>query len=108
MPPSRAPLMIVHGLRCPCHMQAKSTLGDPGWISRSAAPAESEMCSTFFHVLPPSDERKMPRSGLSMNGLPSAATYTRSGFDGCTRTVEICPTSRRPENVHVFPASTDL
>src|SRR5436190_5363842 len=108
MPPSRAPLIMVHGLRCPCHMHANSTFGEPGCISRSAAPAESEMCSTFFHVLPPSLERYTPRSGLSANGLPSAATYTRSGFEGCTRTVAIWPTSRSPLNVHVLPASLDL
>src|ERR1700736_6651767 len=26
MPPSRAPLMMVHGLRCACHIDAKITL----------------------------------------------------------------------------------
>src|SRR5208283_1748901 len=108
MPPSMAPLIMVHGLRKPCHMQANNTLGLPGWISRSAAPTESETNSTFFQVLPPSVERYTPRSLFGAKGLPSAATYTKSGLPGSTRTVAICPTSRKPENAHVFPASVDL
>src|ERR1041385_2324505 len=108
MPPSLAPLMMVHGLRCPCHMDAKTTCGFPGCSSRSAAPQVSETNSTLVHVLPPSADLKTPRSLLGANGLPSAATYTMSGLAGCTRTVEICPASRSPMKFHIFPASVDL
>src|ERR1017187_8211815 len=103
MPPSFEPLTIVHGLRSPCQIDANTTFGFPGMSSRSAAPLLSETYSTFFHDLPPSFVRKTPRSVLDVNGFPSAAAYAMFGLDGCTRIVEIWPTSRRPMKLHVFP-----
>src|SRR6478672_8881597 len=50
----------------------------------------------------------MPRSGVGAHTLPSAATYTRSGLAGSTRTREICRVSLRPSDVHVLPASVDF
>src|SRR5687767_7609393 len=50
----------------------------------------------------------MPRSGVPFHRSPCPATYTRSGFDGCTRTTEICFVASRPMRVHVFPASVLL
>src|ERR1017187_8053500 len=108
MPPSFDPLTIVHGLRSPCQIDANTTFGFPGISSRSAGPLLSETYSTFFHDFPPSFVRKTPRSVLEANGFPSAATYAMFGLDGCTRNVEICPTSRSPVKLQVFPASTDL
>ena len=100
--------MIVHGCRSPCHIEANSTLGEPGWISRSAAPVESVTKRTFRHDLPPSVDLKTPRSRLGANGLPSAATQSVFGSAGCTRTVAICPTSRSPLKIQFLPPSTDL
>src|SRR5437660_368779 len=100
--------MIVQGLRCPCHKQANTTLGLLGCNSKSAPPAVSEMYRIFFQLFPPSLLRNTPRSVFATNGFPSAATYTRSGFAGCTRIVEIWPTSRNPIKVQVLPASIDL
>ena len=50
----------------------------------------------------------MPRSGVPFHRSPWPATYTRSGFGGCTRTAEICFVASRPMRVHVFPASVRL
>ena len=50
----------------------------------------------------------MPRSGVPFQRSPCAATYTRSGFDGCTRTAEICRVASSPTCVHVVPASVLL
>src|SRR3954471_21840866 len=50
----------------------------------------------------------MPRSGVGVHTLPWAATYTRSGFVGCTRTRAMCRVASRPSDVHVFPASVDF
>src|SRR5687767_15109620 len=107
-PPSRAPEMIVHGLRSARHIDANSTFGLPGWNSTSTAPVLSVTNSTFCHVRPPSFVRKTPRSALGLKGLPMAATNATFGSDGWTRTPPMCPDSRRPMCVHVFPASVDL
>src|SRR5690242_5140287 len=108
MPPSRAPEMIVHGLRSPRHMAANTTFGLPGWNSTSTAPVLSETNRTFCQVLPPSFVRKTPRSTLGLNGLPMAATNAVLGSEGCTRRPPMLPTSRRPTCAQVLPASVDL
>ena len=66
--------MIVHGLRCPRHAPAYSSLGFDQLIAIETAPVWSLMNSTFCHVLPPSLVRYTPRSGPQPNGWPIAAT----------------------------------
>src|SRR5213595_787449 len=100
--------MIVHGLRSPRHITAKTTFGFPGCSSTSLAPVLSETYRTFVHVRPPSRVRYTPRSALGLNGFPVAETNTMPGFVGSMRTAPICPTSRRPAKLHVWPASVDL
>jgi len=72
---------------------------------KSATPVVSFTNSTFCQVLPPSALRYTPRSGLGAQAWPIAPTNTTSGSVGSTTTREICPTSPRPMNVHVLPAS---
>src|SRR3954464_1458529 len=50
----------------------------------------------------------MPRSGVGAHTLPCAATYTRSGLVGCTRTRAMCRVASRPSDVQVLPASVDF
>src|SRR5260221_6515681 len=50
----------------------------------------------------------MPRSGVGAHTLPSAATYTTSGFVGWMRTREICRVALSPSDVHILPASVDF
>src|SRR5687767_2528266 len=107
-PPSRAPEMIVHGLRSARHIEANSTLGLPGWNSTSTAPVLSETKRTFCHVRPPSFVRNTPRSALGLNPFPMAATKATLGSVGWMRMPPMWPDSRSPMCVHVVPASVDL
>src|SRR5512140_1511400 len=79
-----------------------------GSMITSTPPVESFTNSTFSHDLPPSCERKMPRSGCGPYAVPSAATYTRSGLVGCTTMRAMRPVLSRPDRAHVLPASVDL
>ncbi len=79
-----------------------------GSIARSEAPVFSSTERIFDQVRPPSFDRKTPRSEFGPQAWPSAATYTRSGSVGCTRTREICRVSASPTFFHVAPASVDL
>src|SRR6185436_12502623 len=107
-PPSRAPDMIVHGLRSMRDITAYTTSGFPGMSSTSAAPVLSDRYRTFCHDLPPSFVRKTPRSSLRLNALPVAERNAMSGLVGWTRMAPICPASRRPAKDQVAPASVDL
>src|SRR6202789_1776680 len=100
--------MIVHGLRSACHIHAYTTFGFVGSISIAAAPAVSEMCSTCFHVSPPSVVLYTPRVAFALNGSPCTAAYTTFAFVGSIRSVAICPASFNPIHFHVLPASVDL
>src|SRR5262245_50974728 len=107
-PPSRAPEMIVHGLRSARHIDANRTFGLPGWNSTSTPPVLSETNRTFCHDLPPSFVRKMPRSALGLNGLPMAATNAVLGSRGWMRMPPMLPASRSPMCSHFLPPSVDL
>src|SRR5688572_27610986 len=83
--------------------------GLAGSIDRSLAPLVAlSPLSTGDHVFPPSVDRYTPRSGVPFQRSPCAATYTRSGFCGCTRTAAICLVVSRPARVQVLPASVLL
>src|SRR4051812_30084875 len=99
---------MSHGVRSTCHVEANITRVLLGSTDKSAAPVLSFTCRMFFQVLPPSCERKTPRSGFAPYGWPIAATYTRSGFFGSTHTLPIWLLSRSPTFCHVLPASVDL
>src|SRR5450432_1790608 len=79
-----------------------------GSMARSLAPVCSLTNRTFFQVLPPSGDRKTPRSSFGPQAWPWAATYTRSGLRGSTRTLAIWYVPLRPTLVHEAPASVDL
>ena len=102
-PPAENP----HGKRWVFHSAAYKIRGFAGSSARSIAPVESSTNSTFCHVVPPSAERNTPRVGLGPKAWPIAATYTRSGFLGCTRTTAICRVSSRPRCRHVAPPSVE-
>src|SRR6185503_13793341 len=74
------PLDIFHGILYACHSVAKRILGLLGSITRSTAPVESLRKRILSHDFPPFRDLNTPLSGLGADGLPSAATYTRSGF----------------------------
>ncbi len=74
--------MMVHGFRSIRDIQAYTTLGLPGWSSRSIAPVLSDTNSVFFQVLPPSVVLKTPRSPLGLKMSPYAATQTVLGSLG--------------------------
>src|SRR5256885_173379 len=59
-------------------------------------------------VLPPSAVRNTPRSALGAHTWPSAATNTTSGLAGSITIRVICPTSPRPMNCQLLPASGDM
>jgi len=61
---------------------ANKTLGLFGSMVRSTAPERSLRNRTLVHVVPPSLERKTPRSAFAPYGWPSAETYTMSGLVG--------------------------
>src|SRR5688572_12965292 len=105
MPEPAPPETSCHGRRCACQKPAYRTFGLLGSITRSTMPVESLRKRIFSHVVPPSFERKTPRSGLGPYTWPSAPTYTRSGFVGCTRTSAMCLVFARPLSVQVRPAS---
>jgi len=107
MPPSVAPEIMLHGSRCARHADAYNMRGFSGLMAMSTTPVESLTNSTFSHDLPPSRERKTPRSSFRPKRLPSAATYTRSGSRGCTWIFPIWPAARRPMCAHVFPLSVE-
>ena len=88
-PDSGPALVRPQGVLRTCHMAAKSTRGLCGSIDRSIAPESSllnRICSQFC---PPSLDRNTPRSLLGPKACPRAATYTRSGSFGWTRTLEM-------------------
>src|SRR3990167_8009434 len=74
IPPPAPPLLSIHGVRPACQSAAYSTLGSFGSIERSIAPVESFRKRTFRHDSPPSEDLKIPRSGLGPQTFPSAAT----------------------------------
>src|SRR6267143_168488 len=96
------------GRRTNCHIPANNMRGLPGTITRSAAPVESFTNSTFCHVLPPSAVRNTPRSALGAHTWPWAATKTTSGLAGSITIRETWPTSLRPMNCQLLPASGDM
>src|SRR5690242_16040753 len=104
--PSNEP--FSHGACCCCHKVAYTICGLDGSESTSSPLVYSSLYNTFWKVLPPSVERKMPRSGFGPYGWPIAATNSRSGVCGSTITCEIFWVSRRPRCVQVLPASVDL
>src|SRR5690349_20303444 len=81
------------------------TLGSFGSMTMSPTPVESFLKKIFCHVLPPSFDRNTPRSGFGAQMWPSAPTYTRSGFVGCTAMSVIWRVSPSPMNAHVLPPS---
>src|SRR5581483_1111713 len=76
------PFDMLHGVRCACHRAAKSMLGFCGSKVTSMPPVFSSLYRTFSQVLPPSEVRKIPRSGFGPKGCPRAATKTISGLAG--------------------------
>ena len=58
----------------PARSWRRGSAGCSGRATTSTAPARSLTCSTSSHVSPPSFERYRPRSGLSFDMCPSAAT----------------------------------
>src|SRR4051812_35896451 len=101
------PALNPHGKRWNLHIAAYRILALVGSMARSMAPVLSSTKSTFCHVLPPSRERNTPRVGLGPNAWPNAATYTRSGFRGSTRTAAMWRVSSSPRCVHVSPPSVE-
>src|SRR5688500_5385103 len=81
-PPSREPLMIVHGFRSSRDIHANTTFGLPGMSSTSMAPVLSETNSVFFQVRPPSVVLKTPPSEFGLKMSPTAATQTVFGSLG--------------------------
>ena len=65
--------MRVQGFRSARQVPAYRILGFSGFIARLTAPVLSLMKSTFSQFVPPSRERKTPRSGLGPKGWPNAA-----------------------------------
>src|SRR5678815_335594 len=63
-PPPGPPLESEYGVRNTSHNPAYRMLGFFGSITRSTAPVLSSRWSTRSQFLPPSFERKTPRSGL--------------------------------------------
>ena len=93
---------------CCCHSVAYTVLGSLGSMRTSLPLVYSSRYSTFWNDLPPSVERKMPRSALGPYGCPSTATNSRFGSRGSTSIIAIIRLSYRPRCVHVLPASVDL
>src|SRR5947207_11431446 len=84
--PAPGPVLVMfHGVRSTCHVDAYSTRLLDGSIAMSAAPVSSSTNNTFCQLLPPSPVRNTPRSALGPYGCPIAATYTISGFVGLIR-----------------------
>ena len=108
MPLAAPPDTSSHGWRTNCHMAANSRRGLPGTMTRSETPVVSLTNSTLRHVLPPSAVRNTPRSALGAHTWPSAATNTTSGSAGSITMRLICPTSPRPMNCQLLPASGDM
>src|SRR5205823_11958806 len=79
-----------------------------GPMTPSAVPVVSLTNSTLCHVLPPSAVQNPPRSALGAHTWPSAATNTTSGSAGSITMRVICPTSPRPMNCQLLPASGDM
>jgi hypothetical protein len=71
-------------------------------------PVFSSRNSTFVQLLPPSVDRKIPRSELGAAWWPKAATNTMSGLVGWTRILEMFCDSTSPICAHVLPPSVDL
>src|SRR5687767_9894744 len=73
-PEPAPPETSCHGRRCACQKPAYRTLGLLGSITRSTMPVESFRKRILSQVLPPSFERKTPRSGFEPYTWPSAPT----------------------------------
>src|SRR6266702_5600222 len=108
MPLPLPPDTSSHGQRTNCHIPANQTRGFPGTITKSATPVVSLTNSTFCHVLPPSAVRNTPRSALGAHTWPSAPTRTTFGSNGSITMRVICPTSPKPMNCQLRPASGDM
>src|SRR5207249_10404920 len=80
--------------------------------TRSKRDWSSDVCSsdlsTFCQVLPPSAVRYTPRSGFGAHTWPRAATKTMSGLAGTITIWDTWPTSPRPMNCQLLPASGDM
>src|SRR4051812_44480562 len=98
---------VYHGGRRVFHNPAYTIFEFVGSITTSTAPTSSFLNRTFCHVLPPSRERKTPRSGLAAYSLPIAATNTTFAFFGSIAILPMCCVSSRPRCVQVRPASFD-
>ena len=79
-----------------------------GSCATSAAPVRASTYSVLVQVLPPSVVRYTPRSGLSLNSGPVAATSTVSGRVGWITMRAMRSVFSRPMRVHVSPPSVVL
>src|ERR1700687_5294030 len=98
---------MLHGGRRVCHSAAYKVAEFPGSKATSMAPVLSSWNRILCQLVPPSFERKTPRSEFGPYACPSAATKILLGSCGSTRILPICLESRKPACVHVFPASAD-
>src|SRR5258705_13815656 len=99
------PPLKPHAVRRRWYTAAYKVLGLFGSIAISVAPVSPFTNRTLCHVLPPSTDLYTPRSLLGPHKWPPAATYTISGFEGCTTTRPIWCVSESPRCTHVVPAS---
>ena len=102
------PLDTVQGSLLCSHEVAYRMRGLFMSIESDEIPVLSLMYSTFFQVAPPSVDLNTPRSLFGPCTVPCPATYTRSGFEGCTAMSEIWRVFSNPMFFQVFPASVDL
>ena len=108
IPLSGPPLVKVHGSRFACHIAANIILEFFGLIDRSIPPVSGLLYNTFFQLLPPSTDLKIPRSLFGPKACPSAETYNILWSLGSILILEICCVSFNPIFSHVLPPSVVL